>query len=137
MKKIMRLFLLVMIIAMIVVTSAFAGNIYTEYSYAASGSTLATVTLDDQSTKGRYKIYSIYGDSDLSSAVLTVYKADAAGVTTSYTAVYTMPQTNTSTYTYKYDNGGEPIFVGDINYRYKITMSSTTANSLIVNYNKE
>ena len=132
----MKNFLLTTIFCVLCAVGANAG-LYTEYEYNASGDTSAAVTLDDQASGTRYYIYGIYGDSDLSSAVLAIQKADAEGVTTSYTTVYTLPQTDTSAYTYKYDNSGYPLFIGDANYRYRITLSSTTANSLAVTYERK
>ena len=132
----MKKLLIAIAILAVLAVSAFAEK-YTEFEYNASGDTSAEVTLDDQATGRRYVIYNIYADSDLSSSVLAIQKADAAGVTTSYTTVFTLPQTDTSAYTFNYSNNGEPIFIGDPNYRYKVTCSSTTANSLMVTYERK
>jgi hypothetical protein len=122
---------------MILCASLSFALVQTEVEYNASGDLAATVTLDDQSAYGRYVIWSIFGDSDKSTAVITIQKADATGVTTSYTTVATLPQTNSSLYSFDYNNDTYPVFVGDLNYRYKIVLDSTTANSLVVNYTKE
>jgi len=135
-KKFLLMFMQVLVLIMMIGSVAF-GDIFTEYEYNASGDTSAAVTLDDQAAGRRYEIISIYADSDLSSAVLSIQKADAVGVTTSYTTVATLPQTDSSAYSYKYENNGLPVFIGEANYRYKITLTSTTANSLIVNYDKK
>jgi len=112
-------------------------EIYTEYEFNASGDASAAVTLDNQASGMRYYIYSIVADSDVATATLTVQVADAAGVTTSYTTLSVLPQTNTSTYSYDYSNNGYPIFVGNANYRYKFVLTSTAANSLWVTYDKK
>lgn len=107
------------------------------YQYAAdlSDSGGATVTASVAASTGRkIVVWGVVGRSDLSTSVIQLQEADAAGVTGNYTTIMKF-SVGAATATYQLQNG--PLFVGKPNYAYRFLLDSTTANALLVTFTKE
>lgn len=137
-----RLLFLLAALVFISANSHAATEVLTAQDYSASGGSTITANLRIDSDQdgsvsdenGRLiEITNILAMSDVASAKITIQKADAEGVTTSYTTVGTL---DVGDATKEYGVGSSPIFVGDYGRDYRLTLDSSTANSIIVNYRK-
>jgi hypothetical protein len=79
-------------------------------------------------------IAGIVGRSDLSTSIIQIQEAAAAGSTTSYTTVMRLSNGAQTTSFYLQN---APLFVGKIGYSYRVLLDSTTANSLLTTYSQE
>lgn len=117
-------------------------DVLTSSDYSASGGSTITadVKIDTDADgsvtdeSGRIiEIMNVLAMSDTASAVVTIQKADAVGATDNYTTVGTLDVGNA---TKEYGTGNQPIFTGVYGRDYRLTLDSSTANSLIVNYRR-
>lgn len=90
-------------------------------TYSASGSTPVTASIAARSGFA-YAVKNISGTSDLSSSVITVYKANTTGTTDNYTAIDIL---DVGAGTMLYD--ADPLYVLDVNTGYRFTVNRTSA----------
>jgi len=132
MKKLILAFFLVLSSSILAVASEYR-TMYYGADYSASGGTPVTVSIT--ATAGaKIVIHKVLAKSDLSSSILTIQEADTYGTTTNYTTKATL---DVGASTKEYPGNSGPLFVGKINYGYKLYLNTTTANSLLVVYSKE
>lgn len=100
---------------------------------STSGGIVVTNNLTYSSGR-KVVIWGIVGRSDLSSSIIQIQEAAAAGSTTSYTTVMRLGG-GAQTTSYQFQSA--PLFIGKLGYSYRVLLDSTTANSLLTTYSKE
>ena len=139
MKKLLSLFLLLTAFVMISVPS-FA-TLMTADTYYASGSTEGTV---GSTTAGgelgyiantKIGIKSILARSDLSSSVIKIYIGATTGATDNYTQVQELDLGDGTTFL-EAEGQDNYLWISPVNYQVKVGVTSTTANSLAVTWDR-
>ena len=100
---------------------------------STSGGLTITANMTNVSNR-KVVVYNVIGRSDLSTSILTLQEADAAGTPSTYTA---LARFDVGAATRQYNNSGAPLFVGKPGYAYRFLVNSTAANSVIVTYSYE
>jgi hypothetical protein len=108
--------------------SVFASMYNTQKKYYASGSTEGYVIIT-ANTGTRICIDSILANSDLSTSVLKIYEGNP---TQSVVADYDI-----GTGSVEIGNGMTPVYLGSVGFSVKVGVTSTTKNSVIVNWHRE
>ena len=105
--------------------------------FNSSGSTLATIgdnsSIMSAQSGRRVAISKLYANSDLASAIITIKAGATTGATDNYTTVGTIATDGSGDFEYDKDF---PLYVGAANTQIQITLDSTTANSLIVGWER-
>jgi hypothetical protein len=137
MKKIIRILALVMVVSALLVSGVMAIDYSLPYQAYKSdidyvgASTGVTVDISANSY-GRVVIDSITFESDLTTSMVSIYVGATTGTTDNYTLIGKLSGGDgTVQYT---GSAGQPFFIGDANYQYRILGDCTTAGTVIVKY---
>jgi hypothetical protein len=135
-KKFALVISLVALICLGLTLPSFAALEYsTAKDYNASGSTegsVGTSTGVMKAVAGRsVAIYNIWAKSDLSTSVVKIYDGDTTGATDNYSVVADFDLGDGSEL---FEASAYPLYVAPVNTQVKVGVTSTTANTVIVNY---